>query len=234
MDFPYCEIGDVQAYNQHRSAYGTSTKPTAVEVEGFMDAIAARLRSACDEAGYDVDHFHAKSDTVALAITAGASVAVVVTAGTNFAVADSVLITGLSSGVRKWEVDVVKSVSGNNVTITAIGNNYDAASVTIYVLNDAMRTLRDLNALGAAAMAEEAAFGGVSPNKSEHAETLWERYQGSKDTRDGLWAIDNIKEFLRGATLTTEALHHGTSKSYGSEHEEDEDVDPVITNDMEF
>jgi len=232
--YPFCEIGDVQALNSHRPTYATTSKPTLIQIEGFVDEIAAKLRSVCDEAGYDVTNFHEVSDIVALAIVAGSNKQVVVVDGSQFALADQILITGLASGVRKWEIDTIKAISLNTLTITTVDNSYDAGTVTIYVLNDALRILRGINALGASAMAEEAAFAGISPNKSDHAETLWARFRGSKETRDGLWAINNIEGFLRGATLTTEAIDRATIKSYGSEHSDDEDVEPTFEIGMDF
>jgi hypothetical protein len=225
MIYPWCVIGDVQAYNQQRPTYGAATKPTNTQVNEFIDRIASRLRGLISSYGYDVDNIHAVSSTVAGAITAGSDVALTVADGTGFTENSKILIVGLTSGVRTWEYDIIKTVSGTTVTITTIDNNYDAASVTVYQINDAMEIVRDLNALGAAAMAEEAVFMGASPNRSDHAEKLWERFYGSEETQYGLWAIENIPDFLYGATQTDQAISERPATSYQVENSDDDYVD---------
>jgi hypothetical protein len=75
---------------------------------------------------------------------------------------------------------------------------------------------------------------GISPNKSEHAEILWTRFNGSKDTRDGLWAIENIPGYLPDASQTTEATANIRMSSYGGEHTTDADVAPKMEIGYEF
>jgi len=234
--YPFCVIGDVQAYNQHAPTYGSSTKPTSAQIEKWILDIAASLRAIMGSSGYDIDNLHESSDTVALAITAGNNKAVVVVDADNFAVGDVVHVCGSATGVLKHEfANIITVVSATNtITIDTLANAYDAGTVTIYVVNEALRIIRDLNALGSASLADEGAIMGVSPNKSAHAEMLWARYLGSKESLSGLWAIQNLEDYLYGATQTTEAMSRATIQSYGSEHTDDDDVEPVITNAMDF
>ena len=237
-DFPFCVIGDVEALTaQHRSgqAYSASTKPTAVQVADFMDRIAADLRAHCVSYGYDLDNL-ATSSNVAGAVTAGSAVEVAVTTGdgSNFSVGDEVFINGIKTGVRKYEFDYLTGVSTDTLTIATVDNNYDASTITLYVMNDALRTLRDLNALGAAAKALEAAYGSISPNATDREDELWARYYGSEENKYGLWAIEHVDSFLRGAARTDDAAERSTITSYGSENSTDTDVAPVFEKDMDF
>lgn len=236
--YPFCIIGDVEAYNQHlgSSTYGASTKPTSTQVNKWILDIAASIRSVLNTSGYDVDNIHDSSDTVALAIAAGSNKDVVVTDADNFSVGDMVHICGSVTGVLKHEFVNVLSVTSliNTIRLDTVANSYDAGTATLYVVNEALRILRDLNALGAASLADEGSIMGVSPNKSEHAEVLWKRYLGSKESMSGLWAIQNMDDYLLGATQTTEAVDRATIQSYGSEHTDDDDVEAIITNEMDF
>jgi hypothetical protein len=236
MQFPYCAVTDVQAKNPHRDTYGSGTKPTSTQVTEFIQQIAAHLRAVASDAGYDVDNFHETSDTVALAVTAGSNVDVVVTDADNFTAGDAVFVYGTYGGALKTEFAnvIVVTPATDTIRIDVLANSYAAASVHILVLNDALRTLKRLNAIGAAAMAEETAFMGISPNKSDHAEKLWEQYRGSEKTLDGLWAIQNIPEFLIGATETTGAASSLSCESYGEQHSTDSDVEPTFEIDQEF
>jgi hypothetical protein len=234
--YPFCVVGDVQAYNQHAPTYATGTQPTLAQVEKWILDIAASLRSVIGSSGYDLANLQEKKDTVALAIAAGTAKTAVVTDPANFTAGDVIHITGSASGILKHEfanVTVVVTAT-KTITIDTLANSYDAATVTIYVVNEALRILRELNALGAASLADESVFMGVSPNKSEHAEVLWKRYQGAKSTANGLWAIQNLEDYLLGASQTTEAVERATISSYGSEHSDDSDVEPLITNEMYF
>ncbi len=236
MQYPYCAATDVQARNPHRDTYATTTKPTLVQVTEFIQQIAAHLRAVATDAGYDVDNFHETSDTVALAITAGSNVDVVVTDADNFTAGDAVFVVGTYGGALKTEFAncIASTPATDTIRIDTLVNSYAATSVTIYVLNDALRTLKRLNAIGAAAMAEETAFMGISPNKSDHAEALWAQYYGSEKTMDGLWAISNIPGFLVGATETTSAEGGISCESYGEQHSTDDDVEPDFKIDQDF
>jgi len=234
--YPFCVIDDVQKYNPHRSTYSASTKPTSTQVNEFMDEIAAQLVAVSSDAGYDTDNFTDYSQ-VALAITAGDDVAVAVTTGdgSQFSTGDRVMIAGLSSAAaRQKEYAIVKSVSTDTVTLDTVDSNYAASSVYLYLVSRAWDTLRKLNAIGAAAMAEQSAHMGVAPNESDHAEKLWAQYYGSEETMDGLWAIANIEGYLVGATVTGAAVEKAYMKSYGSENSTDADVEPRFEIDTDF
>ena len=238
-EFPFCVIGDVEEITaQHLtgSAYSGSTKPTSTQVKKFMDERAEHIRAVCVDAGYDIDNFHENSSTVAAAITSGSDKELTVASGegTNFSAGNDVFITGLKDGARTFEFDYVKSVSGDVVTIKTIDNAYDENTVTLFVVNGALTTLRKTNALGAAAMALEAQYASASPNDSEQEVDLWDRFNGNKKNQFGLWAIKNVPGFLRGATVLSEAVIEATLKSYGSEHSMDDDVEAVITRETNF
>lgn len=234
--FPFCVIGDVQKRNPHRDTYGSGTKPTDVQVKEFMDDYAAKLRAICAEVGYDVDNLHEVKGHVALAVTAGSDKEVAVASGEGeaFAVGDLLWLCGLKDGIRYWEFDTLKAKSGDSLTITTVDNPYDADTLDVYVINDALQILRDLNSLGAAHEAEKVAFMGSAPNRSDHAEALWEQYQGDEDNPRGVWAIQNLPGYLRGATVSESGVVRIGLQSYGSEHPTDDDVQPVITRDMDF
>ena len=232
--YPFCVIGDVQALNQHRPTYGAATKPTSTQVNNFMLEICGQITAICDKAGYDKDNFHETSDTVALAITAGTPATFDVTDGDNFSKGDMIKIEGLTSGVRSWEFVEISGISSDTLSATVI-SAYDASSVTVYTVNHALNNLRKINAFGAAWMAEEATFMGISPNRSEHAEVLKESYFGNKENRSGLWAIENIPGFLVGATVDSEAMAVRSKLStYNYEHSTDSDIDPIFEKDEKF
>jgi len=223
--YPYCVNGDVSALNQHRT-YDANSKPTLTQVKQFMLEIASQIKAICDVAGYDTDNFHSITSTIADAITAGDDQTVNVASGdgSSFVKGDLIKIEGLTSGVRAWEFTEIEGISTDTLTIDA-ANSYDASSVTVYVVNDALNSLRSINAIGAAWKAEEAAFMGVSPNQSDHAEKLKELYFGNEENMSGLWAIMNIPGFLVGATTDTEAaVKRSTIDSYGIQNETDSDV----------
>ena len=235
-EYPYCIVADVQKRNQHRPTYSATTKPTETQVKDFIDEIAAHLNAICADSGYNLDNL-SNSSTVALAITAGTDVVVAVATGegSNFSVGDEVFIQGLSAvAVRQVEYDVVKAVSTDNITISTVGNTYAAASVTLNVMNDAMTTLRRLNSVGAAWKAERDTFMGTSPNKSDHAEALEKEYFGSEESCDGIWAIKNVEDYLRGAETTDEAIEEHTITSYGANNSTDTDVAPEWTRESEL
>lgn len=235
-EYPYCIVADVQKRNQHRPTYSATTKPTETQVESFIDEIAAHLRAICEDSGYNLDNL-SNSGTVALGISAGSDVVVAVASGegSNFSVGDEVFIQGLSAdAVRQVEFDIVTDVTGDSVAIATVDNTYAAASVTINVLNDAMTTLRRLNSVGAAWKAERDTFMGTSPNKSEHAEALEQEYFGSEESCDGIWAIKNVEDYLRGAETTDEAIEEHTITSYGANHSTDTDVAPEWTRESEL
>jgi len=232
--YPYCVVSDVEGFNQHRPAYTTGTKPTLVQVTEFVCEVASRVWSSLTAGGYDTDNIHQVSTTVALALAAGSNKTAVVASASGWAIGDKVKLQGTASGVLKWEYCNLITISGTTFTLDTVVNAYDAGTLTLYLCNHSMRILRTLNALGAAAMAEENTFMGVSPNKSEHAEILWARFNGSKETRDGLWAIENIPGYLPDADQTTEATGDIRPSSYGSEHSTDADVEPVMTKGYEF
>lgn len=48
----YCDISHVQAHQQGRGPYTSSTKPTASQVAGFIDEAAAEIDIALTEGGY--------------------------------------------------------------------------------------------------------------------------------------------------------------------------------------
>lgn len=235
-DYPYCEIQDVQARNQQRPTYSDTSNPTKDQVLEFINNYATKLESIVNAAGYDINNIHQISSTVAATIAQGTYVDVNVTTGEgqNFEKGNDIKIEGLTSGIKNWEFDEISNISGDTITVKTIDNDYDSNSVTVKKQNSAMRILRDLNAIGAAHETEKSAFMGASPNRSEHAEALMEQYLGSEETQDGIWAISNIPNYLIDATITIEALEELTISSYGSEHEDDEDVQAVFTKDMDL
>jgi len=222
--YPFCIVSDIQALNQHRQTYATTTKPTLVQVNKFIDEIASRLRAIVSSCGYDLSNLYDYNSTVADALTAGSNVSVTLASAVNFSKGDIVKLEGLTSGVRAWEYTVVEAKSSNILTLDLV-NSYDAANVTIYVVNEALQILRELNAIGAAARAEEAVFMGVTPNQSDHAETLWKQFNGSEETYDGIWAIRNVPNFLYGASLTDEAVSGQEATSYQVENPSDDYVE---------
>lgn len=227
--YPFCVVSDVEGYNQQRSSYSTSTHPTLVEVNGFMLRIANEIRSVANSSGYDIDNFHETSTTVALAIT---TTSFDVASATGLSVGNIIKVEGFASSVVAWEFTTIKTIVGTTVTVSDT-LTYDAGA-NIYLVNVALDILRYLNAIGAAARAEESAFMGSAPNKSDHAETLWAQYYGSEEFKNGLWAIANLPGYLIGATTTDDAVENQTIQSYGSQHETDSDVDPVFEKDMNF
>ena len=232
--YGYCELSDVSAKNLHRT-YDASSTPTSTQVDQYIIDIYSQVKGVVQQAGYDVDNIHEVSSTVALSITSGDDVQIVVEDGSEFNVGDTVKLEGLTSGIAKWEFDSITAISSNTLTIATIGNNYDAASVTVYTVNTAMAALREINAVGAAWKAEESTFMGVSPNRSEHSETLRELYFGNDENFSGLWAIMNMPEFLPGATKTSDAPETtALISSYGSENSGDTDVEPRATVIEEF
>ena len=232
MIYPFCTSDDVQAVNQHRS-YTTTSKPKLAQVKNFMLQISDQMRGIADASGYDTDNFYQYSSAVALAITAGDGIDVILSDATNFSIGDLVKIEGTNLGLRYWEFAEVTGKSSNTLTLD-IANNYDAGS-TFYVVNSALNTLRNINSIGAAWMAEEAVFMGVSPNRSEHAETLRELYFGNEENKSGLWAIENIPGFLVGATQTSEAKENRSPlDSYGIQNSTESDVAARITMETDF
>jgi len=234
--FPFCVIEDVQQHNQSRATFSGTTKPTSTQVTAFMDNIADEIKSIASTSGYNINSLHEVSATVALAVTTGANKAVVVSSTDGFVLVDDILMTGLTGTTRVWQVTYVTAIvpSTNTITLANVATATDAGTTTLYVYNSALRILRNLNAIGAAAQAEQAAYLGTSQDKSEHAEALWMQYYGSEETQGGLWAIKNIPNYLLGATVTSSAAHRDTITSYGSEHSTDDDVEAVFTRETEF
>jgi hypothetical protein len=199
-----------------------------------MDEIAGKMRGWLTAYGYDMDNIHATESAIAGAITAGDDKECALTAGhgSNFAKGDRIFLTGLTSGVRAWEFTEIKAISTDTITID-VTNSYDAASVSVYLVNSAVDVLRDLNTIGAAAMAEEAAFMGTSPNRSDHAEKLWERFYGSEITQNGIWALKNIAGYLYGATTTDDAISTDPAASFQTENPSDSHVENAPIFEME-
>jgi hypothetical protein len=230
--YPYCVIADVELLTlqgQSGGAYSTTTRPTAVQVNEFIDRIAASLRGLLRDAGYDTDNLYEKKDSVALAITSGASKKVVVVDADNFAVSNLVKLEGAVSTARKWEFCSVTAINSttNEVTLDLVANGYDAGA-SITVIYDALLILRDLNSIGSAAKSDMASFMSISPSQSERAKEFWKLYWGSEQTRDGIWAIKNVPGFLGGATQTTLAAVTPVISSYGSEHPSTSDDENVV------
>lgn len=224
--YPYCQLSDVSSKNLHRT-YDASSTPTSTQVTQYTLDIYSQIKGIVQQAGYDVNNLHETSSTIAEAITAGAVTPDFADA-TGFSKGDLIKLEGLTSGLRAWEFAEIISVSSDTVGFTA-ANSYDAASVSVYLVNTAMAALREINAVGAAWKAEESTFMGVSPNRSEHAETLRELYFGNEDNFYGLWAIMNMPEFLPGATKTSDAPETtALIASYGSENSGDSDVEPRL------
>ena len=234
--YPYCTVSDVEALNSQGETFSTSTKPTLVQVTKFLFDIASSMRSLISAAGYDVDNLFQVDSEVSGAITAGSDVEVAVPTGegASYAAQEEIKIEGLSSGVLKWEFCTIKSISTDTLTITTIANSYDAATVTIKLMNVALRIVRDVNDLGVAAMAEDSAFAGISPVESNRQTKYWERYYGSKTVRSGIWAIENIPDYLLGADKTSDAKADISISSYQSNNSGDDDIDAVFTKDMNF
>jgi len=234
--YPFCTVEDVERLSVHGEAFSVSTQPTLAQVGDFIRDIEGHIRSVLTQAGYDQENLHEISGTVALAITAGDDVDVDVATGqgASFEAQQTVKIEGLTSGVQTWEYVTVKSVSGDTITLTTVENNYDIGTVTLYVVNTALRILRDLNALGATAKTEDSYLTGMTRSDTEHQSKYWSQYNGSEKTQYGLWAILNVNGFLDGASITTESVVRGDLESYGREHESDADVEPWFTRDMEF
>lgn len=237
--YPFCVIDDVQSLNPHRPTYGASTKPTSIQVKKFMLDIYSQILSICQASGYDIDNLHETSSTVALAITAGDDTTIALADATGISEGDIVNIKGVTSGLRAWEFCEVETVSSNNITMD-ISNSYDAGS-SVYLINNALNTLRKINAYGAAWMAEESAFMGTAVNRSDHADALKEYYFGNEENMSGLWAIRNIPGFLIGASTTDEAQvirsSLTTQGSYYGELDGDIDssaIDPEFEKDMKF
>jgi hypothetical protein len=232
--YPFCTISDTQAFTQHRPAYSASTKPTSDQVNEFIAEIRSRIQRSLIIGGYDVDNLHEYKTSVAAAITQGNNVDLIVANVSGIAAGDVIKLEGTSSGALKWEFCNVISVTGTTVRLATVVNNYDAGCYAI-VVNHSLRILKTLNAIGSAAMAEENTFMGTSPNKSEHAETLWKHFNGSKDNPEGLWAIEHVEDYLPDAE-TTEAAPAARSepKSYGSEHTDESDVEAKIAIDDEL
>jgi hypothetical protein len=203
-------------------------------VHEFIREVSSRVFSSLTSGGYDTDNIHEVKTTVALALAAGNNKTAVVASASGWTVGDKVKIVGSASGIPKWEFVNLITISSLTFTFDTVVNAYDAGTITIYLFNHSMRILRTLNAIGAAAMSEENTFMGQSPNKSEHAEILWKRFNGSAETRDGLWAIENISGYLPDATQTTEATANIRPSSYGSENLTDTDVEAKMSIDYEF
>jgi len=236
--YDFCVVSDVEAVVRSQNptkAYSVTTKPTLVEVQRFIKETTDHLMSVCDLAGYTTTAFHEASSTVALAITAAATT-VTVANGTQFSAGDTGKVCGLASGIPTIEFIDIKSISGNILATSAFVNSYTALTVTIYVVNSALRILRDICAVGTAAKALQAGLMGVSPNKNEKIDELWIRYNGSEETAWGLWAIQNLASFLRGATIGSDAVTSATISSYNEQNEYDTSVDigPTIERDMDF
>jgi len=223
MIYPFCVAGDVSAKNQSRT-YDANSNPSSTELAEFIDTIASKLRNICNAAGYDLDNIAGVSSTVALEIAAGSDKEVVVADGTGFTEGQRIMITGLEADIRKVEFDYLTAVSGTTLTIKTVDETYQAVTATIAVINDALQELRDLNAIGAAAMAEDAAFAGMAPNRSEHAETLWEQFWGNEEHGNGVWAIRNIPDYLYGATTTDDMPSDDTATSFHVENPSDKAV----------
>jgi hypothetical protein len=234
--FPFCIIDDVQQHNQSRKTYDESSTPSSVHVLDFMDNVSDEIRSVASTSGYDIDNLHEVSSTVALAVTAGTGKAVIVASEVGFAAGDQVFYSGVASGVRVYGYTYLTGVTAvsHTLTLANVTGAMDAGTCTIYLVNSAIRVLRSLNAIGAAAFTEQAAYLGTSQDKSEHAEALWAQYYGSEEIPVGLWAIRNTPNYLLGASVTSTASHRDTIVSYGSEHSTDDDVEAVFTRETEF
>jgi hypothetical protein len=230
--FPFCIISDVQQHNQSRATFSASTKPTNTQVLDFMDNIADEIRTIAGSSGYDIDNFHEASATIALGVDAGSGKVVTPSSVSDFSVGDSVYMVGFATGVRVYQYTYITAKS-TTLTLATVTNEVDAGS-TLYLVNSALRILRNLNAIGAAAQTEQAAYLGTSQDKAEHSEALWAQYYGSEELPVGLWAIRNTPNFLLGASVTSTAAHRDTITSYGSEHSTDSDVEAVFTRETEF
>ena len=128
---------------------------------------------------------------------------------------------------------MLASKSGDSLTIAVVSNSYSADAV-IKEANDAMQIIRHICVLGVSLNIEKSIFSGSDPNISNRYEEIRDQYFGDKKNQSGIWAIQNVEDFLRGATQTGEAAERATLQSYGSEHEGDTDVKPVIEKDMDF
>ena len=219
MIYPFCITDDVSAINQHR-IYDSSSKPALTQVKNFMLQISDQMRGVADAAGYNVDNFHQYNSTVTLTITAGDAIDVILADATNFSIGDLVKIEGTNLGLRFWEFAEIIGKSSNTLTLN-IANNYDAGA-NFYVVDGALNQLRNINAIGAGWMVEESVFMGVTPNRSEHAESLRELFFGDAENKSGLWAIENIPGYLVGATVTTKTAEvRSQLDSYGIQNKDE-------------
>ena len=231
--YPYCVSADVSALNQQRT-YNATSKPTLTQVKDFMLRIASQIKAVCNNAGYDVDNFHEYSSSCSDSVSAGSSVDIELLDATDFSTGDLVKIEGKSSGARVWEFAEIITKSSNTITVDTLSNSYDA-NLTCYIINGALNTLREINAVGAAWKTEQATFFGGSPNQSDHAEALKEEYYGNEENMSGLWAITNIPNFLEGATTDSQSTQKRSFiDSYGIQNENAEDVEPKFEIDSEW
>jgi len=113
------------------------------------------------------------------------------------------------------EIDSKLSRAGYNVPITG---------------TEALKILKLVNALGAAAMAEDAQFMGTQdPGQSRHGEILWQQYH------ERLNKIVNGEIYLRDASLTNELEKRPAGKAlwsfteqYDDTPEPEADLQPVF------
>jgi len=165
MEYPFCVRADVLAKVQQLTIDATSN-PSTTEVDDFVKDIASHIKLICKTFGYDPDSLHSVQSTIALTITAGSSKQVVVADSTDMVAGDLIKLEGTTSGAQSFEFCKITAISSNTVTLDTVASNYDANS-TITVINNPLRFLRALNATGAAWYTMEAAFQGISPNRSE-------------------------------------------------------------------
>ena len=143
-------------------------------------------------------------------------------------IGDVVKIEGTYTSGRQYEFVELNSLDSTTsvVGMTLSSTYYTAAN--LYVVNDALRILRHLNAVGASALALRAGTTGHGSQVQEYAQRLWDEYTA------GLESIATIENYLRGATTDTDAIESASIMSYGSEHPNDSDVEPVFTRETDL
>jgi len=223
---PFCTRTDALAKVQQITIDATSN-PNTDEVDNFLLDIASYIALICKSSGYDPESLHDTQSTVALSISSGSAVDIVVASASGMSVGNLVKIEGTESGVPVWEFATITAISSNTLTIATIANNYDAGAY-VTVVNNALRFLQALNATGAAWKTAESAFMGVSPNKSELAETLKADFLGSDENPVGLWAIKNIPGLLEDSVDEDEQPQQRSQiTSYAEQNDGDSDLEKL-------
>jgi len=221
----FCSLADVTEKIQQYT-FDDSSEPNTTEIKNFIKLASNHLRLILFGAGYDPDNLHDVSDTIALSITAGTDVSVIVTDGSQFTTKDDVLIYGLSNGIVTIDKANIKSISGDTLTLDIVTFNFEA-NVTLYVVNSALGFVSDLNAYGAACQTMQNAFQSISPNESNYSKSLCDKYYGSKNTQDGIWAIQNIPGLLDAVVDEEQKETNLTVSSYMAKNSTDDDLQKI-------